>query len=114
MVDKCVSDNDYVGTLISKNNDLHQFGETKEEFFIGIVRELVVSLQGGPLTSAAHQDLWAKAKVKHTTHGDVVSQKPIVEMVLAAWPMLKYYAKTRIFRLPYLYTWIGVGGSVSH
>ena len=98
-----MANNECIGILISKNDDPHHLSKTKEEFLMQIICELIGGLKGGAITPQAHEELWNKAQKKNTLSGEVIRQKCIIEMMIASWPMLSYHAKTRLFKLTYLY-----------
>jgi hypothetical protein len=108
-----VANNDKVGNLISQNDDLHRFGETKEEWFVGVIRDLVLEIGDGSLTPEVHETLWERCKRKQTAYGEVVAQKPIVDMILASWPLKDYYGHTDLYKPSMLRKWLGTSAAVS-
>jgi hypothetical protein len=109
-----IQNNSYIGKLLSKNDALHHFGQTSEEWFVGLIRDMHDELQGTALTPQIHEKYWQIAKAKQTLYGEIVATTPVLEMLLKLYPHRAYYARTRIFQ-PYTLrkTVVGHSGAVS-
>jgi hypothetical protein len=73
----------------------------------------VANLNGEPLTHAMQERLWETAKKKQTSYGEIVSQAPIVEMLIDSWFLRKYFATSALFKPKFLHDTISVYGGVS-
>jgi hypothetical protein len=113
LIDKCITNNNRIANIISRNDDLRRLGETKEEWFVGLIRDLVTAIGDGAITEEAHEAFWEAAKKKQTMYGEVVAQRPIVEMLVKSWPLRRYYAETDLYKPVALRKWVGVSGAVS-
>jgi len=112
-IDACIADNNYVGNLISRNDDLHRFPETKEEWFVGLLRKLITDINDGELTPEAHEELVINARKKQTSYGEAVAQKPVVEMLIESWYLHRYFAHTDLYKPLWLRKMIGKSAAVS-
>jgi hypothetical protein len=113
VADLCIANNNFVGILISKNDERHRFGETKGEFFVNLIRDFIQDVGGGEITDDQFRELWNRAKKKQTDYGELVAQRPILKMLMDSWFMQHYFATTILFKPSFLYDQIGVHGAVS-
>jgi hypothetical protein len=113
IIDICIANNNRIADLISRNDDLRRLGETKEEWFVGLIRDLIKAIGDGEITEAAHEAFWNAAKTKQTMYREVVAQRPLVAMLVKSWPLRRYYAETDLYKPGALRKWLGVSGAVS-
>jgi hypothetical protein len=108
----CVTDNNKIANLISRNNDPHRLGETKEEWFMALIRNLMMKIGNNAITDEAHE-FWNAAKTKQMTYGEVVAQRPLVDTLIASWPFCRYYAETDLYKPRAICKWVNISGAVS-
>jgi hypothetical protein len=113
VADLCVAQNNFVGNLISKNDERHRFGETKGEFFVNLIRDFIQDIGEGEITEEKFRDLWDRARKKQTDYGELVAQRPILKMLMDSWFLQHYFATTILFKPSFLDDQIGVHGAVS-
>ena len=112
-LDLALATNGIVAKTLSRNNVRYMRGETEDEFFVNLVRDLSDELNGADLTDKLQEQFWTKAKNKSSTYGEIFACTPIVQMLLELYQLKDYYAFTKIFQ-PYSLTHfvVGVHGGV--
>jgi hypothetical protein len=80
-----------------------------------MIRDLVDDLDGRELSDAPQvvEEHWGRAKAKHTNYGEIMATRPVVEMLIAIYPLKQYYGGTKLFQ-PYSLTKqvVGTSGAV--
>lgn len=83
---------------LSKNKQLHEYGETKAEFLIHLLGVISESPDDEESQRKAMDKAMKEAKNKHSTYTDLLTTKPILEMLLRCYNMREYFVTTSIFK----------------
>ena len=112
-LDLALANDAFIAKYLSRNNILYMRGETEDEFFINLIRDLSDELKGADLTEEVHEWYWTKVRNKSSSYGKILACTPILKMLVQLYPLRDYYGYTKMFQ-PYSLARcvVGVHGAV--
>jgi hypothetical protein len=97
LVAKATRDNERVAKHLSRNTTQHVYGETANEFFTNLIRDMADDAQMLG-SEGARCKAYTKAKDKGRAQTAVMCIEPFGPMYLALWKVDRYYSTTKLFQ----------------